>query len=230
MKKVLLVSALAFCVSSAFAAEPTALLKVKGVLTNAACTPELSNGGVVDYGFIRLGELSNQATNQLGHKDVTLTINCTAPTKVGFTSTDDRASTKVPGLLVEKATYAGETYGSGGSTAYTFGVGETTQGVKIGAYSVFLNLDKLTADGKSVDGIYTQFAGTSWSSASVRSTLQEKNVRTFTVAETGTLEPLAFTTASFPMTTSLAIQDTNTLGITDDTPLDGQLTLTLRYL
>jgi hypothetical protein len=44
MKKVLFLSALALTVNSAMAAE-TAVLKVTGTLTNAACTPTLSNGG-----------------------------------------------------------------------------------------------------------------------------------------------------------------------------------------
>lgn len=85
MKKVLLATALSLCVTSAFAANPTAVLKVKGTLTNAACTPTLSNGGTVDYGTINLGNLSATAVNQLGQKNIDLTINCTAATKVSGT-------------------------------------------------------------------------------------------------------------------------------------------------
>nr|WP_259364015.1 hypothetical protein [Enterobacter kobei] len=44
------------------------------------------------------------------------------------------------------------------------------------------------------------------------------------------MAPLAFETATFPLVTSLAIQDTTTLAITDDTQLDGQVTISLRYL
>ena len=70
MKKVLLATALSLCVTSAFAANPTAVLKVKGTLTNSACTPQLSNGGTVDYGTVSLGGLSSTAVNQLGQKDI----------------------------------------------------------------------------------------------------------------------------------------------------------------
>jgi hypothetical protein len=59
---------------------------------------------------------------------------------------------------------------------------------------------------------------------------QGENARDVTVATTGTTAPLAFQTATFPLTTSLAIQNTTTLAITDDTKLDGQLTISLRYL
>ncbi|TYF65423.1 hypothetical protein DJ537_25520, partial [Enterobacter hormaechei] len=46
MKKTLLAAILAMSATSAIAANPTAVLKVKGTLTNAACTPTLDNGGV----------------------------------------------------------------------------------------------------------------------------------------------------------------------------------------
>jgi type 1 fimbria pilin len=92
MKKILLATALSLCVTSAFAAE-TAVMKVQGTLTNSACTPELSNGGVVDYGIIRLGELSATDVNQLGQKNIDLTINCTVETRVGWSMMDDQSST-----------------------------------------------------------------------------------------------------------------------------------------
>ncbi|WMY43185.1 DUF1120 domain-containing protein [Enterobacter cloacae complex sp. EB5] len=71
MKKVVLASMLAMCVSSAFAAD-TAVLKVTGVLTNGGCTPEISGGGVVDYGTIHLSSLNAATINQLGQKDFSL--------------------------------------------------------------------------------------------------------------------------------------------------------------
>ncbi|RDT63055.1 hypothetical protein DXF97_36475, partial [Klebsiella pneumoniae] len=59
---------------------------------------------------------------------------------------------------------------------------------------------------------------------------QAQNIREFTVAKSGEKVPLAFLSATFPLVTSLAIQDTTTLAITDDTTLDGQLTISLKYL
>lgn len=223
MKKVLLVTVLSLCVSSAFAAE-TAVMKVKGTLTNSACTPELSNGGVVDYGNIHLGELSTTEVNQLGEKNISLTINCSAPSKVGFSSVDDRSDSQAD-IKVESTKYGDQTI-----DPYLFGLGKTTGDVKIGAYAVLLDRDKITADGIDVDGIYTQYLDGRWTSTTVRNQLQDENIRTMTVAAKGSLEPLAFTTAVFPLITSVAIQDTTTLAITDDTKLDGQLTISLNYL
>ncbi|MGK3225320.1 DUF1120 domain-containing protein [Enterobacter soli] len=226
MKKILLATALSLCVSSAFAAE-TAVLKVTGTLTNSACTPELSNGGVVDYGKINLGSLSSTAVNQLGHKNIDLTINCTAATKVSWNMIDDRADSRA-GISVADGDAVGGSLTSG---SQIYGLGLTAGSAKIGNYSMFVNVDSVTADGNSVDPIYVQTGagGTNW----VKSTnglTQGENYRDFTVATTGTTDPLAFQTATFPLTTSLAIQDTTTLAITDDTKLDGQLTISLRYL
>ncbi|EPR7618986.1 TPA: DUF1120 domain-containing protein [Klebsiella michiganensis] len=225
MKKVLLVTVLSLCVSSAFAAE-TAVLKVKGTLTHSACTPELSNGGVVDYGNIPLGELSATANNQLGVKDVSLTIQCPSPTKVSWNMIDDRADS-VANIPVQNGLFGGGTLSS---SSQIYGVGKVGD-VNIGNYSLFLKLDSVTADGKAADSIYTQFYadGATWSK-SVEGATQGANIRDITVANTGTLEPVAFQTAVFPMATSLAIRDTTTLAIKDDTQLDGQLTISLRYL
>ncbi|HIF6298706.1 TPA: DUF1120 domain-containing protein [Klebsiella michiganensis] len=225
MKKVLLATVLSLCVSSAFAAE-TAVLKVKGTLTNAACTPELSNGGVVDYGNIRLGDLSATENNQLGMKDVSLTIQCTAPTKVSWNLIDDRADS-VANIPVEDSSFVGGSIRSGNQI---YGVGKVGD-VNIGNYALFVKLDSVTADGKAADSISTQLYadGSTWAK-SLLGTTQGDNMRDFTVAKPGTLEPVAFQTAVFPMATSLAIRDTTTLAIKDDTQLDGQLTISLRYL
>ncbi|WP_436859046.1 DUF1120 domain-containing protein [Citrobacter tructae] len=223
MKKVVLATALSLCVASAFAAD-TAVLKVKGTLTNAACTPELSNGGVVDYGMIRLGGLSSSSVNQLGQKDIDLTINCTSATKVSWNMVDDRVDSNA-NITIQDALFGGGTMKGGNQT---YGVGKAGA-VNIGSYSLFLKADSVTADGNTVDPIYQQNGTTTWGKSGNGSTQGENN-RNFTVATAGSVDPLAFTTATFPLVTSLAIQDTTTLAITDDTPLDGQITISLKYL
>jgi hypothetical protein len=224
MKKILLATALSFCVSSAFAAE-TAVLKVTGTLTNAACIPELSNGGVVDYGNIHLGELSSTSVNQLGQKEIDLTINCTSPTKVGWSMIDDRSSSRA-GITIDNATASG---GTNSLSYYQFGVGQTSGNVNIGNYGVFVKDSLVTVDGETGDviGRNSDWATNKWSATGA---VRSDNYMTISVAATGTTEPLAFTTATFPLVTSLAIQDTTTLNVTDDTKLDGQATISLVYL
>lgn len=223
MKKILLATALFLCANSTFAAE-TAILKIKGTLTASACTPEFSNGGVVDYGNIRLGELSSTAVNQLGQRNIDLTITCTAATKVAWNMIDDRADSNA-GLTVSAGTFTG---GAQSATNQTNGVGKAGT-VNIGSYAMFMKVDSVTADGKSVDPIYQQNGSTTWAK-SIDGSSQGENNRNITVALAGSIDPLAFQTATFPLVTSLAIQNTTTLAITDDTRLDGQLTISLKYL
>lgn len=94
MKKILLITAIAASfATTSVNADTTAVLKVTGQLVVGGCTPELSGGGVVDYGTIRLATLSATDVNQLGTKDVSLSISCPSATKAAWTITDDRADT-----------------------------------------------------------------------------------------------------------------------------------------
>lgn len=220
MKKLILATAIALCTTSAFAGE-TAVLKVKGVLTNAACSADMSNGGVIDYGRIALGNLSATANNVLGQKQLPVTITCTAPTKVGFTISDDRMDSNAQ-LPVDVNTTKAVT-----DKYYTYGVGKTTGGVKIGNYGLWMS--DVTADGNSVDsiGVNGDWSQTAWGKTSVP---RSDAFNTMAFAATSTREPLAVTNATFNFNSNLVIRDTATLAITDDTQLDGQATLTLVYL
>lgn len=220
MKKVILASLIALASASTFA-EPTAVLKVQGTLTNAACSPSIGNGGVIDYGYIRLGELSATENNKLGQKQVPVTITCTAPTKVGFTILDNRGDSNaqlpldIGGNLNQSAKY------------YTYGVGTTTEGVKIGDYGMWMT--DITADGNTVDPVANNhdWEATKWRKTGIP---RSDAFSTTSFAATGTEAPIAITTANFNFVTNLMIRDTTSLAITDDTPLDGQATMTLVYL
>ncbi|MEI9703898.1 DUF1120 domain-containing protein [Enterobacter cloacae] len=220
MKKVILATAIAISTTSVFASG-TAVMQVKGTLTNAACTAELGNGGIIDYGYIRLGELSETSNNEIGQKQIPVTINCTAPTKVGFSITDNRADSnaQLP-VDLEGSTNETEKY-------YTYGVGMTNDGKKIGNYGMWMT--DVTVDGKTADSIAQNqdWPSTSWEKAIIP---RSDAYSTVTFAETGTITPMAITIANFNFVTNLVIGDTSTLAITDDTALDGQNTMTLVYL
>ncbi|EOF9307519.1 DUF1120 domain-containing protein [Enterobacter cloacae] len=220
MKKIILATAIALSTTSAFAAE-TAVMQVKGTLTNSACTAELGNGGVLDYGYIRLGELSATTNNTIGQKQISVTINCTAPTKVGFSVLDNRSDSNAQ-LPVDISGYKAQTV-----KYYTYGVGSTTEGVKIGNYGMWMT--SITADGATVDAIAQNhdWGKDSWKKSGIP---RSDAFQTTTFANTGTTTPIAITTANFNFVTNLVIRDTTTLAITDDTALDGQNTMTLVYL
>ncbi|EDV4531457.1 TPA: DUF1120 domain-containing protein [Salmonella enterica subsp. salamae serovar 1,4,12,[27]:b:[e,n,x]] len=225
MKKIFIATAVALSLSAAAqAAESTAVLKVTGVLTNDACTPALDGGGVVDFGTKYINELSATETNQLGHKDVNLTINCTTPTKVSWRITDDRIDSVV------RLTITGGAW-SGDETAWAysqvFGVGKTAGGVNIGAYAVDINRTASTADGNVATVLYSPVPATTWSELREDTTYASTGEE-YTLGTADT--PVAFTTAVFPLRVALAVDKTDTLAITDNTDIDGQATITLRYL
>lgn len=223
MKKVLFLSALALTVNSAMAAE-TAVLKVTGTLTNAACTPTLSNGGVVDYGTLRLGELSATSVNSLPNKAIDLTINCTSATKVAWDGMDNQASSRPsPALPVN----AGSDLATPANTL-TFGMGKTDGGVNIGNYIIRIDTAPVY-DG--ISGLLITH-NTDWGNVWNTSGNAQRNdgYSWYTAAQTGTTEPVAFKTATFALSIRGTIQDTTTLAVTDDTAINGQATFTLRYL
>lgn len=226
MKKTLIAATLMMCAGSAFA-DSTAVLQVNGKLTNAACTPELSNGGVVDYGYVRLGTLSATEINPLDEKSIELTINCTAPTKVSWYTQDDRVDS-VPSPILKVKNSAGSLVKV--PKYLVFGLGQTKDGVNIGNFALMVAQNP-TVDGKAGTLIYRN---NDWSTSQAWSsqvdTQRSDHYEQLTVASTGTVDPLAFTTATFTLKPRPTIQDTTTLAITDDTPIDGQVTISLNYL
>lgn len=180
---------------------------------------------MVDYGTINLGELSSTAVNQLGQKNINLTINCTAATKLSWNLIDERSSSNAK-LTVENATALGNSLDD---ERVTYGVGKAGN-VNIGSYGMFVKVDSVTADGEGVTTISADYydTGVKWAKGS--GGITAGSFRDFSVAAFGSETPIAFKTATFPLVTSLAIQNTSTLAITDDTALDGELTISLRYL
>lgn len=233
MKKIFIATAVALSFSAAAqAAESTAVLKVAGVLTNDACTPELDGGGVVDFGTKYINELSATETNQLGHKDLSFRISCSAPTKVGFTISDDRADSTAS-ITVENTSFT-----TPAETAWTdsirYGVGKTAGNVNIGAYSVALNRSAVTADGET-QSVLRATPGydldTEWSVwTDDKDLLNHDGIYEYSLGSATTRIPVAFTNAEFPLRIALAVQNTDALAITDNTTLDGQATITLIYL
>lgn len=231
-------SALCVCaaiVSTAGANAATdANLTVKGTFTPAACTPELSNSGVVDYGSMNNSVLEKTINGnslvQLGKKSITLTVSCDAATSVGIIAQDNRASSKV--TLSSSAYIADYVPGQNMSnTNAVFGLG-TVNNVNIGAYTVTAMKDGLTADGAAVDMIVkdTDVASSVWKNANGGGLYYPDTTRIVTVAETGKTTPMLFKDLVMPLDIVSAVQDNGVLGAATKIELDGNATLSLVYL
>jgi len=238
MKKVLLATVISL-VATAVYAEPTATLKIQGSLTTAGCVPELSNGGLANFGEIGLDSLSSAVPYQAGHKDVTLTIKCQSATRVGWNFKDDRADSNAGKTLSSTDFYVTDAGndGSKATGAYQLnGVGKTSAGENIGGYSVSTYLSAVTADGAAVQPIasslYTggTISSRSWVNMWNNGYLANDGTDVMTVSKSGQRAPLAFTTAVFPLKIAMAVAPSKGLTLTDKTQLDGQSTITLVYL
>lgn len=232
MKKTLISCLLSVASFSTLAASNSVDLKVNGVLVNGACTPTLDGGGTVNYGHIPVGNLSPTATNQLGIKPVNLTITCDQAIPIGFTTTDNRASS-LQVLTIANA-YSNGISAAAATTEY--GLGTTAGGVKIGAYAIGVTVGGTTADGVVTDllsnGNGADTSRRTWSKTSAGSTLSGSPgfIRVLTSAATGTLTPISAKVFVYPLRVVAAIQSTNALAITDNTNLDGDTTISLVYL
>ena len=207
--------------NSTFAANQSTDLKVQGTLTMGACTPTLSSGGVVDYGKLSIAALNASAVNQLGEHDITLSITCVSPTKVGFSVIDDRADTAadtIPSVNGMKAKPTEE-----------FGLGKTAGGINLGSFAIlpFSGTNSSTVDGQTGRVIISDDNGANWDTNHL---VNNDGSEIISFANETDLIPVALTTATDLLGVNAAIQDTTTLAITDDTSLDGQATISIVYL
>lgn len=212
------------------AASDTATLSVAGEISPGSCTPSLDGGGVVDYGHIDANTLTAVAptANMLPTKTVSITITCQGPTRVAYSTFDNRH----PSTVALDLTDAGTDGSVVQANSSHFGLGYTAAHVPIGDYAIAMPLTA-TADGKSVDVLASgQNVIGDWevSPSGKALTGDSPYVRYFTVGATGTNEPLAFTTVVIPMKISTGVQAASVLGTTDQVKLDGNTTFSLSYL
>lgn len=238
MKKALLATAIAaLTISNAWANNDGAHtdLIVKGKLLVGGCTPVINGGAVLDFGSHLVSGLSATAVNDIGTKTTNLVITCPSATKVGWTLTDNKTDSNADIWIGGIAKGVGTTYG----------VGKTAGGVKIGAYSVTID-DTAAASAQATNGedsfnvsfIYgaaaTADAGGNVGWAEVKDIASFKNQndaqQIVTVAAKGTTDPVAYTSATYPLAVSLAVDNTTKLAITDDTDIEGSTTITLKYI
>ena len=241
------VSTLALCTAISFAtfnaaAAESVNMSVIGTITPGSCTPTLSAASV-DYGTINAASLTAvaPALNQLGSKEVTLSIACTGATLVGIAATDARAATTI---ALSEDTYIANTSKSrsdynvtNSGQAYGLGVAGT-ESTNIGAYSIAMNLGDITAtDGAdanlNVEMMSVRQTSTDWTK-SVTGMINPlsgalANITTF--ASAGTITPVAIKNATIPLTITAAVQPMSQFSLAGESiTLNGNATIGLVYL
>jgi hypothetical protein len=231
MKKTLLALVLAGLSISYVHAEKTATIMVTGSVTkDTTCEPTLV--GNTDYQNTHLGDLSPTKTNQLGSKEVVLTIKCTGKTLAGWNVSDDRHDSAVADIDIKSGVAGG---GTTTSSSQIFGLGKTADGVNIGGYSIIAEGTDATMDGESGVLISSDNVDdeSGWKNANSTggeiSVLNQESPLVITMAGTTDL-PATYITGVYPLKITAAIQDTTTLAIADEESLDGSATISIVYL
>lgn len=209
-------------------------LRVTGTLIPGACTPTLSNNGVIDYGNITADKLSQDAYTVLEVKSLEFTIVCTAPAKVAIKATNIRPGS-VAGADENGVSMAARSPVAlfDGAFQAVVGLGFDA-GVPIGGYALRAVSGSFSADGNSVVNIWQNSDNDSdnWDVASTTNTLYTPNAvfRYISWAAPGTELPLAFTVLNGQLEVQAYLNKASALDLSDAVRLDGASTIEIIYL
>ncbi len=117
MKRHLLCSLL-LCGSAQALAASTVDLSVQGLIIPAACLPQLSSGGLIDYGKIAQQDLNLETATRLPVKNLHIGIACNGPVRYALRMADNRDGS----AMVNSEIY--------------YGLGFDNSGNRLGVYSM----------------------------------------------------------------------------------------------
>ncbi|MGY2400907.1 DUF1120 domain-containing protein [Pseudomonas sp. SDO5271_S396] len=180
-------------------------LTVRGLITPSACEPTLSGGGNVDVGKISAKDLNADKETSLARHTLQLTVTCDAATLMAIEPKDNRA----------------------GSTSYTddgtFGLGLVNGTEKLGYFD--MTIESAVADGVDVRPITSQDSGLTWTPQRY---LLNNGITS--VADSATVAPVPLQSLVTELMVRPYIAPANSLTLTEEVPIDGSTTLTVKYL
>lgn len=183
-------------------------LSVTGSITPAACTPLLSNNGVVDYGKISVKDLGPNAT-PMPPVTLQVSVNCDAATFFAINIKDNRENT-VGGINPSRSYFG-------------LGLGENDH--KIGWY--MLKMNNALADG-AVLPMVESVNGHTWFPASSNTVWQPGWMRSVTGPGSPDYAPVSMQTFVADLQVSSTIYKPKELS--EEMPIDGSATLDIVYL
>ncbi|RKS18645.1 uncharacterized protein DUF1120 [Pseudomonas sp. WPR_5_2] len=189
-------------------------LSVKGLITPVACTPSLSNNGLVDYGKISRQDLSVDKRTQLRDQTLDFSLQCNGPARFALLMRDNRDGS----AIVNSEIY--------------YGLNLDNSGNKIGLYSLNFDPASTVVDGWSqVYRTDSTTGGVAWSSSSGRSIpIGARSYLGFTDVAGSSAGPVAIQNLSSRVTLETVIAPTSELDLSADVQLDGSATLDVVYL
>lgn len=215
MKKAVGLTVGIICLAASIGAQATnvAQLVVRGTITPAACNLSLGGGGIIDYGTIRSGELSQTAFNPREEKTTSVAVNCgTTPAKFALALTDLQAGSKVTGIL-----------GTGYTEAQNFGLGAVSSR-RTGGYSVTLR--DLRSSGVVLNPIMRVSTG-AWQNSDGKVAQAPSQ---YSWRNGSTVTPASISQLTGVIAVKAVINRAQDLDLTRDVTLDGRATLVLSYI
>ena len=215
MKKAVGLTVGIICLAASIGAQATnvAQLVVRGTITPTACNLSLGGGGIIDYGTIRSGELSQTAFNPREEKTTSVAVNCgTTPAKFALALTDLQAGSKVTGIL-----------GTGYTEAQNFGLGAVSSR-RTGGYSVTLR--DLRSSGVVLNPIMRVSTG-AWQSSDGKVAQAPSQ---YSWRNGSTVTPASISQLTGVIAVKAVINRAQDLDLTRDVTLDGRATLVLSYI
>lgn len=225
IKKGFLTICLAGCVSSTMAAT-TLELKVQGKIIPPSCTPTFaSGGGILDFGTIKLANLSLTQDTYLTGKSVPVVINCQEDARFGLTFTDQRRDSAENISTLAPAS---------GAKA-VFGLGYGPKQSKIGAYAMAFDIDTVHNKDNAGRWVITNTGGATWSvSPSKWGKITSSPTTVYSFSDTSQAgdpqAPTAEKQIRFELLVEPVINDLTNLKVTDEINLDGSTLISLIYL
>jgi type 1 fimbria pilin len=180
-------------------------LTVRGLITPSACEPTLSGGGNVEIGKISAKDLNADTHTRLPDQTVQLSITCDAATLMAIEPKDNRA---------------GSAFNPDNTN---FGLGVVNGGEKLGAFQMYLQSP--VGDGAELGPIISNDGGLTWvrymylTSTSITS-----------VANATTIAPVPVQSLVTDVVIVPYIASASSLTLTEEVPIDGSATLTVKYL
>ena len=181
-------------------------LTVTGLITPGACTPTISNNGVVDVGKIPAHTLNQTGNTYLGSYPLQLTVACEMPRLIAFESVDNRAGTATE------------------DEAFVFGLGLTDEGEKLGSF--YTNIREVVVNGIYSDSIESVDGGNSWKFAGGIHPGRLLSVS----SQSDYTTPIAVKDLIMDLQIRPAITRADSLTLTNEVKIDGSGTLQLTYL
>ncbi|WP_426128263.1 DUF1120 domain-containing protein [Pseudomonas sp. DWP1b1] len=180
-------------------------VSVKGTITPTSCTPALANGGVVDFGKLSAKDLRPNQHTYLPFQTMNMTVTCEGATLFAIAAKDNREGSE------SNLDY------------YNFGLGMINGSEKLGYLT--LAMSGPVADEVNVRAIGSRDGGVTWER---ESSFTDDGLAS--IAELNTLVPIAVQRLTTNLQVAAFIAPTQGLTLTNEVPLDGSVTLTVRYL